>query len=89
MKQVYRLDSDGFYIEPVVIEPHETLPDCIEVRPPDGLYKAQFIEGEWIEGMSQDEIEAIKNTPVEPSEIDILKKQQADLIFELMMNGVI
>lgn len=90
MKQVYRIDKDGFYIEPVLIEETDLVPDaCVEDRPPDSLYKAQLVDGKWIEAMPQAEIDAMKNVPQEPSELDKVKKQQADLVFDLMMKGVI
>jgi hypothetical protein len=33
--------------------------------------------------------EEINNEKSQPSELEIIKKQQADLIFSLMMNGVL
>lgn len=90
MKQVYRIDDNGFYIEPVILKERETLPsNCVEVTPTNGLYKAKFVDGQWIDGLSQVEIDAIVNAPVPLTPLEELQKQQADLIFELMMNGVI
>lgn len=39
--------------------------------------------------LTQAELDALKNVPHEPSELEKLKKQQSDLVFELMMKGVI
>lgn len=90
MIQVYRIDSNGYFIEPVVLDGNQEVPsDCVTVIPPDGLYKAQFLNGQWGEGMSQKDIDAIKNTPQPLSELEQIKKQQADLVFQLMMNGVL
>ena len=90
MKQVFKFDSNGFYVEPVILDDKEGIPtDCTSVQPPDGLFKGKFVEGAWIEGLSADEIHAIKNAPVPLSDIEALKKQQADLTFTLMMAGVI
>jgi hypothetical protein len=88
VKQVYRYDLEGFYVEPVILEDKEDIPaNCTEKNPENGLFKAIFVNGQWVEGMSQEEIEVIKNTqPV--SGIEELKKQQElmqqaldDLIF--------
>lgn len=90
MKQVFRYDMNGFYKEPVILRDHESIPsDCTSERPQDGLYRAKFVGGQWVEGLTQAEIEAFKNAPQPLSEIDILKKQQTDLTFELMMKGVL
>jgi hypothetical protein len=90
MKQVYKIDSDGFYLEPVIIEDADTLPDnCVEEFPTKGLYKHRWNGQEWEEGLTQEEIQTITNAPQPLSELDQLKKQQTDLIFDLMMNGVL
>ena len=49
MKQVYRMDEEGFYIEPVVIPQGGEMPsDCVEIPPPS-FYKARWQGGQWIE----------------------------------------
>lgn len=66
MKQVYRIDSDGFYIEPVIIEDDQIIPsDCVELRPLDGLFKGKYTNGEWTEGLSQDEIDNLIGNTLE------------------------
>jgi hypothetical protein len=92
VKQVYRIDVDNYYVEPVIIADKSPIPkDCREDAPPDGLYRAQRnnADTEWIEGASQEEIDNIRNTPVPLSELAQLKKQQTDLMFELMLKGVL
>lgn len=92
MKQVYRIDSEKYYLEPVVLSHKEPIPvDCREETPPNGLFRAKRNSDDtaWIEGASQDEIEALKNAPQPLSEIEQLKKQQTDLMFELMLKGVL
>lgn len=95
MKEVYRINSFGVYIEPVHIENDVPCPsDCVEVHPNDPekggrFYKHMWIDNHWEEGLSESEITAIQNAPQPLTELEILKKQQADLIFELMMNGVL
>lgn len=90
LKQVYKIDSNGFYIEPVIIQDNEPIPsNCVEEMPIKGLYKPKQENGKWVEGLTLEEIEAVKNQPQPPNEIEQLKKQQADLVFELMMKGVL
>ena len=50
MKQYYRYDENGCYVEPVIADYGDDLPDDItDIRPPDGLYRAQFDGTAWIE----------------------------------------
>lgn len=51
MKQVFRFDSNGFYVEPVILNDNDPIPvDCTEIQPPHGLFKGQFLNGAWVEG---------------------------------------
>jgi hypothetical protein len=87
---VYRFDKDGFYIEPVTLKEDQEIPaNCTDIPLPTVNYKPKFKDAVWVETLSDEEIEVLKNTPLPLSPIEELKKQQADLIFELMMNGVI
>jgi hypothetical protein len=80
MKQVFRFDANGFYMEPVILEDDQQVPsDCTENKPQDGLYKGQFLNGEWVESLTDEEINTIKNASHPPTEIDTLKANQ-DLI---------
>lgn len=77
MKQVFRMDQNGFYLEPVIIEDEKNIPvDCTEIQPPDGLYKGKFVNGEWVESLTEDEINTLKDAPQPLSDIEQLKKQQ-------------
>jgi hypothetical protein len=50
LKQVYKMDSSGFYVEPVILNEGDTIPeDCTEIQPSDGLYKAKFVDSAWVE----------------------------------------
>jgi hypothetical protein len=42
-KQIYRIDQDGYFIEPVLINEDEKTPaDCVEVFPTSGMYKQKM-----------------------------------------------
>ena len=66
MREYYRFDENGYYVEPVITEGYfdsegmEYTPDDLtEVRPPDGLYQGKFDKNkqEWVETGSAPEID--------------------------------
>lgn len=66
MRQVYKINSVGFYEEPVVIADEDESVEgylFVETPPPEGLYKPKWTGDTWIEGASQEEIEVIRDTP--------------------------
>lgn len=80
MKQVFRIDDQGFFVEPVMIAEDEELPgDCVDEMPPYGLYKPKYFGGQWVEGATPEEIEAIKNPSLPKSDIEILKEENEAL----------
>lgn len=91
MKNVFRVDQEGYFVEPVRIAEKEKAPiDCVDVTPPNGLYNPKWNGSAWEEGMPQSEIDAIKNAPVQKTEIDILKEQQElmqQALDEIIMGG--
>lgn len=86
MKKVLKIDSNGFFIEDVILKDDEITPnDCIEIFCPDGFFKPRWNGSEWVEGLTQEEIEAIKNVPVEqPLEL----RNRADIDYIAIMTGV-
>lgn len=84
MKQVYKIDSEGYYIKPLLVE--NTPSNCVEVAPPNGLYKARYVEGQWVEGLSQSEVDSLKNVPQQPSAEDRISALEEALLL-LMMEG--
>jgi hypothetical protein len=90
MRYVYRYDENGIYIEPVELKDGENIPvDCTEVKPMDSFFQGKFENGQWVESLTQSEIDELVNAPKPVSEFDELKKQQTDLVFSLVMNGVL
>lgn len=77
MKQVFKIDNEGFYIEDVILEDDDIIPiGCIEVECPDGFYRPKWNGRIWIEGLTKDEIEELrKPKPQPPSEMDLLKEE--------------
>jgi hypothetical protein len=84
--QVYRIDKNGYYVKPVDLEEGEEIPSgCIIARPPNGLYRAKWTGIEWIEDMSQEEIDGLNNQPQEPSENEVLRDYILDVDYRLIM----
>lgn len=83
MSIYYKYDENGNFIEPV----KERGPNCTDIPLPEPNWKPVFdkTQNKWVETAPEE-----PQPPIEtPSELDIVKKQLADLGFELMMKGVI
>lgn len=86
-KQVYEIDEYGFIAEIYVKEfDDELVENFIDVSPPNGLYRAKWNGFEWVEDMSQEEIDSINNIPKPPSQEDRLKAVE-DTILQILMEG--
>ncbi|QNH48763.1 MULTISPECIES: hypothetical protein [unclassified Bacillus (in: firmicutes)] len=60
------------------------------VKPQDGLFIATFDpeKEEWFEGATQEYIDSLFPEAA-PTELELVRQQQAELVFTLMMKGVI
>lgn len=96
-KQAYRIDANGFVIDTLVVEVSDEVGKyVVNIDKPDGLYRARWTGSEWIEGMSQAEIDELNNQVQEPTELEILKLEKEILaqsvydlttIVELILTG--
>ncbi len=92
LKQVYKIDTEGFLIEPLIKNFYEDgncteeLPDdIITVDPPNGLYRPKWTGTEWISSMTEAEyIATLPEIPQEPTEIEALRLEQAQANAELI-----
>jgi len=51
MKQIYKIDTNGYLVEVLIVQDNLELPtDCINTKPQDGLHKPKWNGTEWIEG---------------------------------------
>ncbi|KXZ22306.1 hypothetical protein AXI58_09960 [Bacillus nakamurai] len=90
--QVYKYDENYIYEFPVVLEDDSPLPDhCTTIPPSDGLYIPKFNTKtkKWVESASEEYIDSLKPLDPEPSETEKLKKVVSDVIYQLMMEGVL
>jgi hypothetical protein len=84
MKIGHTIDTNGFLTGDVL---EGETPD-VTVMCPNGFYKPKWNGTAWVDGLTQAEIDAIKNAPVPPSEIDELKSRQADILIAMVMNNL-
>lgn len=97
LRQVYKIDHQGYFIADILIQEGEEVDyDYIEIRPPNGLYRAKWTGGEWVEDMVQEEIDELNSQSKEPSELEVLKQEKEALaqsvyslttIVELILTG--
>jgi hypothetical protein len=69
----YRIDENGFYVGVVILQNERELQEALEDKtlvfdaPPDSLFRSKRENGEWTEGLSEEEIaERMKPQPVPP-----------------------
>lgn len=84
MKIGVLVDSNGFYIsdflEGMSIEGGQ---QWIPSVPVDGFYKPRWNDTQWVEGLTQTEIDALRNAPQPPTAEERLKATE-DAISALM-----
>ncbi|MCY8002782.1 hypothetical protein MOB86_01005 [Bacillus haynesii] len=88
MKWLYKYDKKYNYIpgEEIQVDDNAELPDFYcEIKPPDGMYLAKFDPGKgtWFESATKEYIESLQPSEPEASEIELLKKQNALLSYQL------
>lgn len=71
------IDNDGFVIGEDVVE--ELTPNTIEAVCPEGFYKPKWNGTKYVEGLTQEEIEEIKNIVSEPTEEEKLEQLATQL----------
>ena len=86
--ELYRkIDDSGYFIEDVLLEEVPYTYDeefniiydthYIEIPVPQGMYKPKWDGAEWIEGLTQEEIDNITNKHVELAEIEKIQERQS------------
>lgn len=74
MKKVIKIDNSGLFIEDVLLYDNDFIPDnCIITPCPDGFYRPKWDGKQWIEDLTQDEIDEIKSSiPIPPPTLEDL-----------------
>jgi len=83
---VHIIDSNGLFIEDAFVE--ELTEFTIEEPCPDGFYKPKWDGSQWIEGMSQAEIDSLKNVVAEPTEAERIKALE-DTMLAVLLGGTV
>ena len=87
-----KIDSNGLFIEGVIVaEGFKSTIDIIVEECPDGFYRPKWDGAAWVEGRTQAEIDAIKNTVVPKTPLEIVQENQKniqDALDFLMMGGI-
>ena len=95
LKQVYEIDELG-YIKEIKLADFDEQGNCLEelaeniitIDIPQGLYRAKWTGIEWVEDMSQEEINALNNQPSLPSVEERLQQAEDTILFLLMNGGI-
>lgn len=92
--QVYRIDENKFFLEDVELLDGESIPsDCREDKPANGFIRPKRNESDtgWIEGATQEEINAVNKGKQVVNEVDILREKIAaqDTVIEELMFTII
>jgi hypothetical protein len=86
MKQVYKYDDEGRYVEPVLIGEEEEIPvHCTDVELPQPNFKPVFQNGAWVETITQEELDELADKPKQPLEERLSLSEEA--IDFLLMDG--
>jgi hypothetical protein len=86
MKQINQVDVTGLYIGPFIASDEQISrhlnPDdeftlgLVVIDPiPEGFYKPKWNGLEWVEGLTEEQINFLENQPIPPTEIDLLKTE--------------
>lgn len=91
MKEFYILDENGFYAGTTLM-PDDTADSdtMVSVPLPEGLrrYKYDHTTKQWVEGMTQEEIDALPAVPLSNSQrIDLMQKALDSLLMGGETNG--
>ena len=85
MKQVYKYDNNGKYIEPVLLNDNDPIPkNCTEKPLPQPNWKPVFQNGDWVEIATEEEKNPT-SAPAMTTEYRLELMQQA--LDDLIMGG--
>lgn len=85
---VYEIDANGFIIGTHIINcvTEKTKENIVCIAPPNGLYRAKWTGTEWVEDMSQGEIDKL-NKPTKGQEVRTLKKQLEETDYKIIKSS--
>ena len=85
---VSKIDENGYFVEDVIVKEGEEIPsDCIETRldtTEKGYYRPRWTGTEWIEDMTEEQLDELNNQPRE-----ITEEQQRLLDLEMAITAIL
>ena len=76
MKKWIRIDENGFFVEDVLFDDGVIVDEDIVTTPvPEGSHRPRWNGTGWVEGLTQQELDAIKNRPKPKKQIDVFGEQ--------------
>ncbi|MBD8026411.1 hypothetical protein H9636_07035 [Ureibacillus sp. Re31] len=85
---VHRFDDNGFYMEDLFVPGDQPIPsDCTTLPLPQPIYKPQFVNGQWIDAITEEELEAIKN-PKPNLTLEERVKQLEAVVNSMLLGGI-
>ncbi|TQK53834.1 hypothetical protein FB479_10847 [Brevibacillus sp. AG162] len=92
--QVNKISQDGVFLEPVLFDAEQvrqhdsrqiSLGDnIITAQIPEGFFQPKWNGEQWVEGLTQQEIDTIKSKPIPPTELEIIGQQMVDKELQIM-----
>lgn len=82
MKYVHIIDLNGLFVEDTFVD--ELTEFTIETQCPDGFYQPKWDGVQWVEGLTQAEIDTLKVVPVAEPTIEERTKANEDALLTLM-----
>ncbi|MFJ7731176.1 hypothetical protein ACIQXF_04705 [Lysinibacillus sp. NPDC097231] len=82
------INIEGFIEKVIVVDSEDSQEDnVITLRPPNGLYKARWFDGAWIEGKTEDEfLEDGFLSALQPSQDEVKKAEREIEIVNLLID---
>lgn len=85
---VHRFDSEGFYLEDFFLPGDQPIPnDCTTVPLPQPIYKPKFVDGQWVDAITDEELNAIKN-PKPNLTLEERVKQLEVAVNSMLLGGI-
>lgn len=89
MRPIYQFDDRFIYVRggdsSIPNDAAEIPQGYTDIQPPEGLYKGRYdtVSKTWSESATQKYIDSLQPDPLPPSDIDLIKQQNADLLQQL------
>ncbi len=92
-----KIDSNGYFVEDVLLDAFPVMEDgtpnpyYIDKICPEGLYCPRWTGTEWVEGLTQEEIDEILNATPQPTteeRINVLVNNVNDAMYAIMMLSI-